>query len=242
MTIRLLHPTTINRIAAGEVIERPASAIKELVENSIDAEAKHIDITIRDGGRTFISVSDDGIGMSLDDLTLAIERHATSKLPNDNLENIQTLGFRGEALPSIGSVSRMTITSRLKSADTAWMISIEGGEKKTPTPAASKKGTTIEIRDLFYATPARLKFLKTPNTENSHALDAIKRLAMAHPEIIFNVSNEKRTIFLPLNNSSLVISFHSPPIAQPPPSGWLSPILVLNVTLGIFILLYIYLI
>ena len=204
MTIRLLHPTTINRIAAGEVIERPASAIKELVENSIDAEAKHIDITIRDGGRTFISVSDDGIGMSLDDLTLAIERHATSKLPNDNLENIQTLGFRGEALPSIGSVSRMTITSRLKSADTAWMISIEGGEKKTPTPTASKKGTTIEIRDLFYATPARLKFLKTPNTENSHALDAIKRLAMAHPEIIFNVSNEKRTILKlhpPQNNS-----------------------------------------
>jgi DNA mismatch repair protein MutL len=194
MTIRLLHTTTINQIAAGEVVERPASAIKELVENSIDANAKRIDVKIRDGGRTFISVSDDGQGMSPDDLSLAIERHATSKLPNDNLENIKTLGFRGEALPSIGSVSRMTITSRLQDAHTAWMISIEGGKKVAPAPAALTKGTTIEVRDLFYATPARLKFLKTPKTENSHALDAIKRLAMAHPEIAFTVTDDKRTM------------------------------------------------
>ena len=194
MIIRRLHPTTINRIAAGEVIERPASAIKELVENSIDASAQHINIRIRDGGRTFISVSDDGLGMDADNLMLAIERHATSKLPNDNLENIQTLGFRGEALPSIGSVSRMTITSRIATADTGWMISVEGGNKKPLIPAALTKGTTIEVRDLFYATPARLKFLKTPKTENSHAIDSIKRLAMAYPDISFNVSDEKRTI------------------------------------------------
>ena len=194
MIIRRLHPTTINRIAAGEVIERPASAIKELVENSIDASAQHINIRIRDGGRTFISVSDDGLGMDADNLMLAIERHATSKLPNDNLENIQTLGFRGEALPSIGSVSRMTITSRIATADTGWMISVEGGNKKPPIPAPLTKGTTIEVRDLFYATPARLKFLKTPKTETSHAIDSIKRLAMAYPNISFNVSDEKRTI------------------------------------------------
>ncbi|MEE2998400.1 MAG: DNA mismatch repair endonuclease MutL, partial [Pseudomonadota bacterium] len=114
MTIRILQTTTINRIAAGEVVERPASVIKELIENSIDANAKKIDIKIRDGGKTFISIIDDGQGMSSNDLSLAIKRHATSKLPNDNLENIKTLGFRGEALPSIGSVSRMRITSRLR--------------------------------------------------------------------------------------------------------------------------------
>jgi DNA mismatch repair protein MutL len=194
MTIRLLPSTTVNRIAAGEVVERPASAIKELVENSIDAGAKRIDVIIRDGGRTFLSVSDDGRGMSPEELTLAVERHATSKLPNDNLENIQTLGFRGEALPSIGSVSRMTISSRTPDADSAWMISIEGGDKSEPAPAALNQGTTIEVRDLFYATPARLKFLKTPKTENSHALDTTKRLAMAHPEIAFTVGDGARTM------------------------------------------------
>ena len=194
MMIRLLDPTIINRIAAGEVVERPASVIKELVENSIDANANQIDIRIRDGGRTFISVSDDGQGMGSDDLSLAIERHATSKLPANNLENIQTLGFRGEALPSIGSVSRMTITSRLPIADTAWTIAIEGGKKSAPFPAPLSKGTTIQIKDLFYATPARLKFLKTAKTENGHAIDAIKRLAMAHPEIDFTVNDGVRKI------------------------------------------------
>lgn len=194
MTIRLLPSTTVNRIAAGEVVERPASAIKELVENSIDAGAKRIDVIIRDGGRTFLSVSDDGRGMSPDELTLAVERHATSKLPNDDLENIQTLGFRGEALPSIGSVSRMTLTSRVAKADSAWQISIEGGDKSAPIPAALSQGTTIEVRDLFYATPARLKFLKTAKTENAHALDAIKRLAMAHPDIAFSVGDGARTL------------------------------------------------
>jgi DNA mismatch repair protein MutL len=194
MTIRLLPSTTVNRIAAGEVVERPASAIKELVENSIDAGAKRIDVIIRDGGRTFLSVSDDGSGMSAEDLSLAVERHATSKLPNDDLENIRTLGFRGEALPSIGSVSRMTMTSRVQDSESAWMISLEGGEKSEPIPAALSHGTTIEVRDLFYATPARLKFLKSPKTENAHALDAIKRLAMAHPDIAFTVGDTARTM------------------------------------------------
>ena len=194
MSIRILQTTTINRIAAGEVVERPASVIKELIENSIDANAKKIDIKIRDGGKTFISIIDDGQGMSSNDLSLAIKRHATSKLPNDNLENIQTLGFRGEALPSIGSVSRMRITSRLRNENNAWMISVEGGKTSEPAPAALTKGTKIEVRDLFYATPARLKFLKTQKTENSHILSAIKRLAMAHPQITFTVSDENRTM------------------------------------------------
>ena len=194
MTIRLLPTTTVNRIAAGEVVERPASAIKELVENSIDAGARRIDVIIRDGGRTFLSVTDDGCGMSAEELTLAVERHATSKLPDDDLENIHTLGFRGEALPSIGSVSRMSITSRVNGADSAWTVAIEGGEKSEPSPAALSQGTSIEVRDLFYATPARLKFLKTPKTENSHALDAIKRLAMAHPAIAFSVGDGSRTM------------------------------------------------
>ena len=194
MSIRILQTTTINRIAAGEVVERPASVIKELIENSIDANAKKIDIKIRDGGKSFISIIDDGQGMSSNDLSLAIKRHATSKLPNDNLENIQTLGFRGEALPSIGSVSRMRITSRLRNENNAWMISVKGGKTSEPAPAALTKGTKIEVRDLFYATPARLKFLKTQKTENSHILSAIKRLAMAHPQITFTVSDENRTM------------------------------------------------
>ena len=194
MTIRLLPPTTINRIAAGEVVERPASAIKELVENSIDAGARRIDIVIRDGGRTYLSVSDDGCGMSPAELGLAVERHATSKLPDDDLENIVTLGFRGEALPSIGSISRLTITSRAAGADAAWSLSVEGGPKSEPVPAAHPPGTTVEVRDVFFATPARLKFLKTPRTELGHVQDTVKRLAMAHPEIAFSLKDDTRQL------------------------------------------------
>ena len=194
MTIRLLPPTTVNRIAAGEVVERPASVVKELVENSIDAGARRIDVIIRDGGRTYLSVADDGEGMAPEELSLAVERHATSKLPGDDLQEIQTLGFRGEALPSIGSVSRMDITSRPPSADTAFTISIEGGAKSEPAPAARPGGTTIEVRDLFFATPARLKFLKAESTERGHALDAVKRLAMAHPEIAFSLGDGNRSL------------------------------------------------
>ncbi len=183
MTIRLLPETTINRIAAGEVVERPASVVKELVENAIDAGATRIDVVVRDGGRTFISVEDDGCGMTAEELTLAVERHATSKLADDDLLHIGTLGFRGEALPSIGAVSRLSLTSRPRDADSAWVVEVEGGRKSSPKPAALTAGTRIEVRDLFFATPVRLKFLKTERTEFSHVLETLNRLAMAHPEI-----------------------------------------------------------
>ncbi|MBT7485674.1 MAG: DNA mismatch repair protein MutL, partial [Rhodospirillales bacterium] len=148
MTIRMLPETVINRIAAGEVVERPASAVKELVENSIDAGATHIDVTVRDGGQTLISVEDDGRGMTADEMALAVQRHATSKLPNDDLLDIRSLGFRGEALPSIGAVSRLHITSRTQGSDSAWKITVEGGRVEKPQPAAHPDGTRIEVLDL----------------------------------------------------------------------------------------------
>jgi len=194
LTIRRLPEALVNQIAAGEVIERPASAVKELVENSIDAGAGRIDVVLTDGGRQLIRVSDDGSGMTRDDLELAIERHATSKLADDDLVNIETLGFRGEALPSIGSVSRLQITSRAADSDDAWQVNVTGGTVEASKPAALAGGTRIEIRDLFYATPARLKFLKTDRTELSHAGDTIKRLAMAHPGIAFSLGDGDRTI------------------------------------------------
>ncbi|EWY36864.1 DNA mismatch repair protein MutL [Skermanella stibiiresistens SB22] len=193
MTIRLLPETLVNRIAAGEVVERPAAAVKELVENALDAGATRIDIVIRDGGRSLIAVTDDGCGMTGDELELAVERHATSKLPGEDLLNIATLGFRGEALPSIGAVSRMTITSKAVGADSAWCIAVEGGAKGGVLPASHQEGTRIEVRDLFYATPARLKFLKQPRTEFDHAVDAVERLAMAHPGVSFTVTGDGRT-------------------------------------------------
>ncbi len=159
MTIRRLPENLVNRIAAGEVVERPASAVKELVENSIDAGASRIDILVRDGGRTQITVTDDGKGMSPDEIVLAIERHATSKLPGDDLQNIDSLGFRGEALASIGAVSRLSLTSRRSGDDEAWMLSVAGGVVGEPVPVAHPVGTRLEVLDLFYATPARLKFL-----------------------------------------------------------------------------------
>lgn len=192
--LRRLPNTLVNQIAAGEVIERPAAAVKELVENSIDAGARHIDVVMRDGGRAFLSVLDDGCGMTPEELTLAVERHATSKLPADDLVDIKTLGFRGEALPSIGAVSRMTVSSRLPGSEDGWSLSVEGGKVLPAAPAAQAPGTRIEVRDLFYATPARLKFLKTTRTEINHAQDAINRLAMAHPDIGFTLSDENRRI------------------------------------------------
>ena len=194
MTIRRLPETVINRIAAGEVVERPASVVKELVENAIDAGALHIDVVVRDGGQTLMSVTDDGGGMTKDDLSLAIERHATSKLPDDDLLTICSLGFRGEALPSIGSVARLTITSRAQGAEQAWTIAVNGGDITPPAPAAHGPGTRIEVRDLFFATPARLKFLKTQKTEQTHCIDAVKRLAMAHPDIGFGLSDGNRDL------------------------------------------------
>ena len=191
--IRLLPNDLINKIAAGEVIERPASAVKELVENSIDAGATKIEIIMRNGGRTFISVTDNGCGMSKRDLVLAVERHATSKLPTDNLDSISTLGFRGEALPSIGAVSRLTIKTRSKDMDTGWSINVTGGDIEAVVPSSLKIGTQVEIRDLFYATPARLKFLKTDRTETGRTIEVIRRIAMVNPNISFTLNDGTRT-------------------------------------------------
>ena len=198
MKLRRLPEEIVNRIAAGEVVERPASAVKELVENAIDAGAARIDITIAGGGRELISVSDDGKGMTPDELSLCIERHATSKLDDNDLFNISSLGFRGEALPSIGSVSRLTITSRAAGAkDGAWMIAVTGGAVSAPQPTAGSIGTIAEVRDLFYATPARLKFLKSEQAEQGAITDMVKRLAMAHPQIRFSLThNGRRTLDL----------------------------------------------
>ena len=191
MPIRQLPPVLVNRIAAGEVIERPAAAVKELVENAIDAGADRIDITLHDGGQTIIAIGDNGCGMTQDELSLAVERHCTSKLPGDNLSEIAALGFRGEALPSIGAVSRLRIVSRPPGADSAWEIRVEAGDKHAPVPAAHPLGTRVEVRDLFFATPARLKFMKTPRSERDQAVDAVKRLAMAYPAIAFTVTSAK---------------------------------------------------
>ena len=194
MRIRRLPETVINRIAAGEVVERPASAVKELVENSLDAGASRIDITLGDGGRTLIAVTDDGCGMTEEDLALAVERHATSKLPDDDLGQIATLGFRGEALPSIGAVARLTATSRPAGAPSAWTIAVEGGSISAPRPAGHPGGTRVEVRDLFFATPARLKFLKSRQTEVSHVIDVVQRLAMARPSTAFSLTEEGRSL------------------------------------------------
>lgn len=203
--LRRLPSTLVNRIAAGEVVERPASAVKELVENAIDAGARRIAVTLKEGGRSFIAVVDDGVGMAPDEMALAVERHCTSKLPDDDLTDIRTLGFRGEALPSIASVSRFTITSRPAGADSAWSLEIEGGAKGEARPAAHPAGTRVEVRDLFFATPARLKFLKEPRTESSHVADAMRRLAMAHPAIAFRLESEERALIdLPSANPSLL--------------------------------------
>ena len=192
MTLRLLPPTLVNRIAAGEVVERPASAVKELVENALDAGATKIDVILNEGGKASLTVIDNGKGMTPDEMKLAVERFATSKLPSDDLFDIRFLGFRGEALPSIASVSRVTITSRTADADSAWFLFIEGGEKHEPEPASAPVGTRIEVRDLFYAVPARLKFLKTTQTETGYIQDMIEKLALAFPSVAFTLSDEKK--------------------------------------------------
>ncbi len=192
MPIRVLPSTLVNQIAAGEVIERPSSVVKELVENAIDAGASSIEVTLVDGGKSLIVVADNGKGMGADELPLAVERHATSKLPDDDLFNIKFLGFRGEALPSIASVARMSIVSRTKDAENAWKIEINGGEKSAVMPAAHPKGTRIEVRDLFYATPARLKFLKASPSETAQCADMLNRIAMANPHISFYLTADNK--------------------------------------------------
>ena len=194
MSIRLLPETTVNRIAAGEVVERPASALKELVENSIDAGARHVDVVLAGGGIEYIGVTDDGAGMVRPDLELCIERHATSKLPDDDLLNVAFLGFRGEALPSIGAVSRLTIASRARGTTEAWQIGVDAGKRIPARPAALNQGTKVEIRDLFYATPARLKFLKGERTELNQAVEMMRRLAMANPEVGFTLTHDNRVM------------------------------------------------
>ncbi len=193
--IRRLPEALVNQIAAGEVVERPASCVKELVENAIDAGATHISVAIRDGGISFLQVTDNGSGMSADDLALAVERHATSKLADLDLSHIESLGFRGEALASIGSVARLKITSHQRGQDDAFAILVEGGKVGEIEPAAHLPGTTVEIRDLFFATPARLKFLKSARAEQTQIQEVLKRLAMAHPHITFSLKNESRTLF-----------------------------------------------
>ncbi|TNE32414.1 MAG: DNA mismatch repair endonuclease MutL [Alphaproteobacteria bacterium] len=196
MLIRKLPESLINQIAAGEVIERPAAAVKELAENAIDAGATQLDITLRDGGLSLISIRDNGIGMDTDDLRLAVERHATSKLPDGDLLHIASLGFRGEALASIGAVSRLKIASRPRGKDAdGHEITVEGGLVHDVAPSSCPEGTLIEVRDLFYATPARLKFMKTPPTEARHARDALERLAMAYPDIGFSLEHNGKKVF-----------------------------------------------
>ncbi|HET6522682.1 MAG TPA: DNA mismatch repair endonuclease MutL [Geminicoccaceae bacterium] len=192
--IRRLPQGLINRIAAGEVVERPASAVKELVENALDAGARRIEVALEAGGRGLIAVADDGCGMAPGELALAVERHATSKLDGEDLVRIATLGFRGEALPSIGAVSRTRITSRPPGADAAFALDVEGGAVGEPRPAPGRPGTRVEVRDLFYATPARLKFLKSERSEIQAAVDVVQRLALARPEVAFTVAADGRTL------------------------------------------------
>src|ERR1700758_3153829 len=192
MPIRQLSEGIVNRLAAGDVVERPASVVKELVENALDAGARRIEIVTDGGGRRLIRVSDDGAGMTHDDLALAVERHATSKLPNDDLLDIRTLGFRGEALPSIGAVARLTITTRHAGEPHGWAITVDGGRKAQVKPGPLGEGTRVEVRDLFYATPARLKFLKTDRSEGAAIRETVRRLAMSRPDVAFTLTGEER--------------------------------------------------
>jgi DNA mismatch repair protein MutL len=191
MPIRQLSETMINQIAAGEVIERPASVVKELVENALDAGASHVEVTTAGGGLSLIKISDDGTGIAADELALAVARHCTSKL-SDDIHDIRSLGFRGEALPSIGSVSRLAIRSRPRHTDGAAEIRVEAGNITPTRPAAANPGTIVEVRDLFFATPARLKFMKGERAEGSAIADVVKRIAIAFPAVRFTLSGSDR--------------------------------------------------
>ena len=202
MPIARLPPEAVNRIAAGEVIERPAAAVKELVENALDAGATRIGVRIERGGLGLIAVEDDGGGIPRNELSLAVERHATSKLAADaggdvDLLNIHTMGFRGEALPSIGAVARLVMTSRARGASDAWRVEVEGGALSAPVPHAwasrADSGTLVEVRDLFFATPARLKFMKSERAEMMAISDVVKRLAMARPDVAFSLEHDGRS-------------------------------------------------
>src|SRR3954462_6658660 len=193
MSIRRLPPELINRIAAGEVVERPASALKELVENSLDAGASQVAVRLHAGGLELIEVADDGSGMAPDEMRLALERHATSKLPEDAIDRVTSFGFRGEALPSIASVSRLRLESRIRDAD-GWRIEIDHGELVGEEPAALPPGTRIRVEGLFDKVPARRKFLRSPRSEYGACLDAVKRLAMARSDVGFSLDHDGRRI------------------------------------------------
>jgi DNA mismatch repair protein MutL len=194
MSVRYLPETLINQIAAGEVVERPAAVVRELVENAIDAGATSIRVTLNDGGISFIQIEDNGSGMTSADLAAAVDRHATSKLPDGDLNAIRSMGFRGEALPSIGAVARLNIITRQVHEDHGWSISVDGGVKSTIKPQPRETGTTVTVRDLFFATPARLKFLKSPVAEYRACLDGVERLALAFPQIGFSLDHNNKSV------------------------------------------------
>jgi DNA mismatch repair protein MutL len=201
--VRALPDRIINQIAAGEVVERPASVVKELVENALDAGATRIDIITASGGKSLIRVTDDGTGMGPDDLALCLDRHCTSKLPDDDLSAIASLGFRGEALASIGAVSRLSLTSRTLGEPHAWTIAVDGGRKSDVAPASLNAGTQIEVCDLFFATPARLKFLRSDRAEANAVTDSVKRLALANPGVRFTLAGpDRKTLDLPAAGSA----------------------------------------
>ena len=201
MTIRQLPGHVINRIAAGEVVERPASVVKELVENAIDAGSRRIEIVTAAGGKSLIRIADDGGGIRQAELKPAVSRHCTSKLPDDDLADIRTLGFRGEALASIGAVARLRLQSRHPFEEHAWALEVEGGRIVEPAPASRAAGTQIEVRDLFFATPARLKFLRSDRAEAAAITEVVRRLALAHPGVAFSLSGEDR---LPVEFSAVL--------------------------------------
>ncbi len=204
MAIQRLSPNLINQIAAGEVIERPASVLKELLENSLDAGATHIKIKLQQAGQSLLALTDNGRGITREDLPLALERHATSKLPHEDLWAIRTFGFRGEALPSIGSVSRLRIISRPHDQPQAWSLGVEGGVLSPPKPVSAHPGTHIEVSDLFFATPARLKFLKSERSELLAIRGLLDQLALAHPAVSLELQDEKRTLVTyPVSNPAL---------------------------------------
>src|SRR5437868_4574502 len=215
MSIRRLPPELINRIAAGEVVERPASALKELIENGLDAGATQIWVRLSAGGLELIEVADDGCGMAPDEMRLALERHATSKLPEDAIDRVTSFGFRGEALPSIASVSRLTLESRVGGSD-GWRIAIDHGEPAGEGPAALPPGTRIRVEGLFDKVPARRKFLRSPRSEYGACLDCVKRLAMARSDVGFTLDHDGRRVLTlqPSETPARVAAFLAPGLVR----------------------------